>query len=413
MVQWRRLLGLLLLVVATGVPTPADAQGQGREDRSAGPLDMVKVGGRIDPVLADFLQGALERAARDQSTAVVIQLDSPGDLLSDRRLEHLVSRVSESPVPVAVWIGPSGARAYGGAVRLVQAADVAAMATRTRIGRSASVPGTLAPETARDRGVVELTTSTLRELVVELDGRQIDGAVLRTVRPAPEGSEAGPVPAAEVRFARLGFLREVLHSAASPQVAYLLLSLGLALLVLEFFSAGIGIAGAVGVVLLALAAWGLGVLPTDPLSLFLVLAGVVAMAVDVQAGSSRTWTAIGLVAFTVGSKRLFGEGLSPSWTSLALIVGGMAAFMVSGMPSLLRARFSTATVGRYSMIGQMGSARTGIDPEGTVALAGGVWRARTNRATPINSGDRVRVVAIDGLVLEVEPEEGGARPAGH
>ena len=413
MVQWRGLLGLLLLVVVSVMSTPAAARAQAPGDPAAGPLDMVKVGGRIDPVLADFLEGALERAARDRATAVVIQLDSPGDLLDDRRLERLASLIRESPVPVVVWIGPSGARAYGGAVRLLQAADVRAMATRTGVGRSPSVPETLAPEAARDRGVVEITTSTLRELVVALDGRRVDGAVLRTVRPAPEGSEVGQVPAGEVRFARLGFLREVLHSAASPQVAYLLLSLGLALLVLEFFSAGVGIAGAVGVLLLALASWGLGVLPTTPAGLVLVLSGVLAMAVDVQAGSSRTWTALGLVAFTIGSKRLFGEGLSPSWTGVAVVVAGMAAFMVSGMPSLLRSRFSTPTVGRYSMIGQMGSARTGIDPEGTVALAGGLWRARTNRATPIKSGDRVRVVAIDGLVLEVEPEEGGARPAAH
>jgi membrane-bound serine protease (ClpP class) len=374
---------------------------------------MVKVNGRIDPVLADFLERALERAARDRSTAVVIQLDSPGALLSGPRLDRLVSRIAVSPVPVAVWVGPSGAVAFGDATRLVEAADVAAMATRTRIGRSPSVPETLSAQEARQRGLVELASPTLRDLVVDLDGRQVDRGVLRTVRPGPPGTEAGPVPAGDVRFARLGFLREVLHGAASPQVAYLLLALGLALLVLEFFSAGIGIAGTVGAMILTLAAWGLGVLPTAPAGLALVLFGVVAMTVDVQAGSSRTWTAIGLIAFTLGSFRLFGEGLAPSWITVVLVVAGLAAFMVSGMPSMLRARFSTPTVGRYSMIGQMGAAQTRIDPDGTVALAGGLWRARTNRATPIDSGDAVRVVAIDGLVLEVEPEEGGARSAGH
>jgi membrane-bound serine protease (ClpP class) len=83
------------------------------------------------------------------------------------------------------------------------------------------------------------------------------------------------------------------------------------------------------------------------------------------------------------------------------------------MTAMLRARFSTPTIGREGMIGQMGEATTGIDPEGMVDLRGGKWRARTNRATPIPAGERVRVVAIDGLLLEVEPEAGGAKDAGH
>jgi membrane-bound serine protease (ClpP class) len=92
---------------------------------------------------------------------------------------------------------------------------------------------------------------------------------------------------------------------------------------------------------------------------------------------------------------------------------GTPLFMVAGMASMLRARFSTPTIGRESMIGRMGEATTGIAPEGMVRLEGALWRARTNRATPISSGDPVRVVAIDGLLLEVEPETGGARDAGH
>jgi membrane-bound serine protease (ClpP class) len=87
--------------------------------------------------------------------------------------------------------------------------------------------------------------------------------------------------------------------------------------------------------------------------------------------------------------------------------------MVAGMPAMLRARFSTPTIGRESMVGEMGAAAADVDPEGTVTVRGALWRARTNRATPIVAGDIVRVVAIDGLLLEVEPEEGGAKDAHH
>ena len=87
----------------------------------------------------------------------------------------------------------------------------------------------------------------------------------------------------------------------------------------------------------------------------------------------------------------------------------MALAMVSGMPAMVRARFGTPTIGRESMVGELGEAVGSIDPDGVVAVRGATWRARTNRATPIGAGEQARVVAIDGLTLEVEPEEGGAR----
>jgi membrane-bound serine protease (ClpP class) len=135
--------------------------------------------------------------------------------------------------------------------------------------------------------------------------------------------------------------------------------------------------------------------------------------VDVQAGAPRAWTGIGVVSLVIGSWLLFPAGLRVSWLVIALVSGGVALFMLSGMTAMLRARFSTPTIGRESMIGEMGEATTGIDPEGMVDLRGGAWRARTNRATPIPAGERIRVVAIDGLLLEVEPETGGAKDAHH
>jgi membrane-bound serine protease (ClpP class) len=94
-------------------------------------------------------------------------------------------------------------------------------------------------------------------------------------------------------------------------------------------------------------------------------------------------------------------------------VAGTPLFMVAGMPSMVRARFSTPTIGRESMVGEMGTALADVSPEGTVEIRGAPWRARTNRATPIVAGEPVRVTGIDGLLLEVEPEEGGAKDARH
>nr|WP_283251215.1 NfeD family protein [Rhabdothermincola salaria] len=112
--------------------------------------------------------------------------------------------------------------------------------------------------------------------------------------------------------------------------------------------------------------------------------------------------------FAVSSIFLF-DGLSLSWITLVVGIVGVVLAFVGGMPSMVRTRFSTPTIGREWMIGEMGRAVSSVDPDGVVQIREALWRASTNRATPIEELDRVRVVGIDGLVLEVEPEEGAAR----
>ena len=412
----RRLLAALVLsVLASAGLSGAAAAGQSVDDAEAParPIHIVEVKGRIDPIVADFVERSLLAAQAADAEVVVLQMDSPGSLIGRQQLDELVFRVSHSSVPVAVWIGPTGARAYGGAARLVTAAATAGMAPRTRIGHFDSDPP-VGPDQARDRGLVDSIVPTIGEFLAELDGKQIGGRELDTARVVPGADGKTQTQAAgAVRFAKLPLSERLLHAAASPSVAYLLLIAGLCLIVFEFFSVGIGVAGATGAVLLALSAFGLAVLPTWPLGLALIGLGMFGFAVDVQAGSPRAWTVIGAVSLLVGSWTLFGDGIDVPWLTLLVIVVGVVLLMVSGLPSMVRSRFSTPTIGRESMIGELGEARTAVDPEGTVSLRGGLWRARTNRATPIGEGDPIRVVSIDGLLLEVEPEEGGAKDAGH
>jgi membrane-bound serine protease (ClpP class) len=121
---------------------------------------------------------------------------------------------------------------------------------------------------------------------------------------------------------------------------------------------------------------------------------------------------VGTLALVVGTVFLY-DGVGMSKLAMLAGVGGTALMMVAGMPAVVRSRFSTPTIGRESMVGEMGTALADVSPDGTVEIRGAQWRARTNRATPISAGDPVRVVGIDGLLLEVEPEVGGARDAGH
>jgi membrane-bound serine protease (ClpP class) len=208
----------------------------------------------------------------------------------------------------------------------------------------------------------------------------------------------------EARLGKLDLLPRLLHTVASPPVAYLLLTAGLALIVFELFTAGVGVAGAVGATCLILAGYGLDVLPTSPWGLALCALGVFGLAVDVQTGVPRVWTAVGVVSYVAGSLLLYRGPVSLGWLPLLAGVVGLVLLMLAGLPATVRSRFSTPTVGREAMVGERGEAVAEVRPEGVVRVRGALWPARTNRATPIAAGQAVRVVGIDGARLEVAPE---------
>jgi membrane-bound serine protease (ClpP class) len=196
-------------------------------------------------------------------------------------------------------------------------------------------------------------------------------------------------------------------------VTYLLLLIGMALLIFEFFTAGVGVAGIVGAACLVLACTGLAVLPARGWAVALLVLAFLAFAVDVQVGVPRFWTGVGVAVTIVGSLLLFedlpGVTLRPSWITLLAGIGGTILAFVVGMPSMVRTRFATPTIGREWMIGELGDVVEDVDPDGVVSVGAARWRARTNRATPVTAGEQVRVVAIDGVTLEVEPLEGAAK----
>jgi membrane-bound serine protease (ClpP class) len=218
---------------------------------------------------------------------------------------------------------------------------------------------------------------------------------------------------ASPRFSKLGLVEQLLHTVASPPVAYLLFLIGLALLIFEFYTAGVGVAGVVGAACTILACYGLAALPARWWAVAALALAMVAFAVDVQVGIPRFWTGVGIVLTIVGSLWLFepvsGSSLRPNWLSLIAGIGGTMLTFIVGMPSMTRTRFATPTIGREWLIGAEGVAVEAVDPDGVVQVGEGQWRARTNRATPIGQGEPLRVSAIDGVTLEVEPLEGAAR----
>ena len=443
----RRLaIGMLTLVAGLTLFGPSiQAQDDTDPDADAaitvGRVDVLQVSGFMDPILVDAIDEAIDRAVDDGSQALILQVNSDGTVVGDDVVEELLVRVATAPVPIGIWVGPSGARFYGTAAQLLAVADVTGMAPGARVGyigvpldppgmpEDVSVDFGVAEERLRN-GSVGLSDArtlevfkqriddegipTITNMVAAMDGYEENGVVLVTTELTilDDGSTRFDTVSV-VRFSKLTLLDQLFHTVASPPVAYLLLLTGLALLIFEFFTAGVGIAGAVGAVCTVLAFTGLAVLPTRTWALALIMLAMIAFAIDVQVGIPRFWTGVGIAFTVIGSWFLFesipGSSMRPSWLALIAGIGGIGLTFIVGMPSMVRTRFATPTIGREWMIGQEGTAIEAVDPEGFVSVGSATWRARTNRATPIEPGDPIRVAGIDGVTLDVEPLEGAAR----
>ncbi len=256
---------------------------------------------------------------------------------------------------------------------------------------------------------------TLGETIVTLDGKTVRTAAgdvhLSTAKVIGEGRDRRRQPNQDVVFDSLGVGGQVRHALLGPATAYFLFVVGLALIVFEFFAASVGFAAAVGAICVIGAGYGFAGLPVRGWAIGLLLLASFGFAVDAQAGGLGPWTVIGVVSLVAGSVFLFGgdSALRPAWWIIGLVVVGASLFYVFAIPSFIRSRFSTPTLGREGddrrdggRDGRGRARRRRRDPRG--ALAGPHEPCDADRG-----GDPVRVVAVDGVVLEVEPEAGGAR----
>lgn len=387
-------------------------------DSFGGRVRLVEVTGLIDPVMYDFMIKELDKAEADDILAIVFLLNSNGSILSEERFLELATRLRDSSVQIGMWVGPTGSAALGHTAELLVTADLVGVPQGSWVGDigdpilsldefPASFDGyeRLLTDKVRDEEAIELgisvgpldNISTLRPFVSYLDGYE-----------TTLDAEGNRISVTTPEFVGLPLSGQLFHTVASPEVAYLFFVLGLGILIFELFTAGVGVAGVIGVFLAVLGCYGLAVLPTNTWALTLLILSFIAAAIDIQTNIPRFYSALSMVLFVVASFFLY-DGLSMSYVTAGFGIIGMALYIYTGMPSMVRTRFSTPTIGRKWMIGSEAVAATAIDPEGTVKIDGTPWRALTNRATPMAEGDTVRVVGIKRLLLEVAPVEGGAK----
>ena len=419
-------IGVGLVIGFTTSPAAAQAGPERPFEREAAQpvatvddfVPIIKVSGLIDPIVADYIERSITAAENDGALYLVMQFNSGASVLTRERLGQLAAHMRDAKVPIGIWVGPSGAKAKGGAAQLVPLADTIGIAPKSRVGRFGPnlLDKSAFPTSLTDETVARLRNDTIGSDDSALIGASAAPSIWQFLMDLPgfrteidnSGDQPTRKPLTPVVFSALPLLSNQLHTVASPPVAYLLFLIGLGLLIFEFYTAGVGIAGVVGAGSFVLGAYGLDVLPARWWAVALLVFAMFGFAIDVQTGVPRVWTGIGTACLLLGSFFLY-DGVSMTWLAYVAGIGGVLLGMVQGMPAMVRTRFSTPTIGREWMLGEVGTAETNVDPDGVVRVRDALWRARTNRATPIVKGAGVRVAEIDGLVLEVEPEEGAAR----
>ncbi len=401
---------------------------------------VLTVDGAITATINDYIARGIRLAEQNEAEAVIIRLNTPGgDLTSTTRImEHL----ENARVPVIVYVWPRGGMAASAGTLVLLAAHGAAMAPRTTIGAAHPVasPGaeevvspemmekvvnvmaehaalfaqrrgqaavdwaqrairesaTAGPEEALELGVIDLIAADVDEVLQGFDGRTVtlgDGTSV-TFRTA--GALTQDVP--------LSPIEQLLQVLINPNVAFVLLTIGIQAILIELSSPGGWVAGFVGVLCLALAAYALGVLPFNWLGLVLIGAAIVLFILDIKAPTHGALTAAGAATFIAGALILFNTPLSPyGQISLPLVIGlGIftALFFAFVVAKALQAQRPRSTTGQEGLMGRIGIAKSRLDPEGWVLVAGERWQAVAEEG-PIEEGAEVEVIRVEGFRLYV------------
>ena len=396
-----RRLGLIFLLLFLLPPLAALAD-------EGGGIVVVDVSGPLDASALGFMADSIEEAAASGRDLVVLQVNSKAVLDRDG-YDRLADLAAAPPLPLAVWVGPAPAAAYGGMADLALGAQVSAIAPGSTTGRA--VPAVLGEDTgaAPSDGVVEAEESglqlqpALRQYLQDLDGATFETAdgpvVVATMREVEGG-----VTVKQVTFMEPGLAVRFFRLAVGPEAAFLFLVVGLSLVSFEFFALGPGAASGVAAVSLLLAGWGLVNLPVRAPALAATILGWALLTAAFQKGGRIALTALGAVMLQLGGTFLVnGEGqIDPRWWLILPSVLAVLAFFLIAMPTVQRARLSTHTISRRALVGLAGVAVTDLDPDGAVEVNGARWRASTHREAGVEKGMEITVTGIDGLYLEVE-----------
>ena len=438
----RAFLTLFVVIMLLGLVGPVLAQAQ-----SQGPHVMVlTVDGIINPVKERFISRAIRQAEEDQAALVIIQLDTPGGLLSSAR--EIVQELLEAEVPVAVYVSPQGARAGSAGTFITAAANFAVMAPGTNIGAATPVSGTgedlgetlknkvtndaaaLIRSVAEERGrnadkleetVRDAASFTAGEAVefnvVDFIAKDLDD-LLDQLHGSVAETAAGPrtLDLRDLPLRRLNknLLEHFLDFISDPNISFLLLSIGGLGIVIEMFNPGLIVPAVVGVICLLLAFLALGNLPVNWAGVIFILLAIVLAVLEIQVAGFGILGAGAIVAFIVGGLIMFTQfgGASPTLPPVSVsrwLLGGTGAVLGGVMGYVVLVAYQSRKAGRQadqpSLLGEVGTVTAELAPRGIVQVGNETWTAASEYGNVIAVGEPVRVTKVDGLILTVSRQE--------
>ena len=439
----RAFLTLFVVIMLLGLVGPVLAQAQ-----SQGPHVMVlTVDGIINPVKERFISRAIRQAEEDQEALVIIQLDTPGGLLSSAR--EIVQELLEAEVPVAVYVSPQGARAGSAGTFITAVANFAVMAPGTNIGAATPVSGTgedlgetlknkvtndaaaLIRSVAEERGrnadkleetVRDAASFTAGEAVefnvVDFIAKDLDD-LLDQLHGSVAETAAGPrtLDLRDLPLRRLNknLLEHFLDFISDPNISFLLLSIGGLGIVIEMFNPGLIVPAVVGVICLLLAFLALGNLPVNWAGVIFILLAIVLAVLEIQVAGFGILGAGAIVAFIVGGLIMFTQfgGASPTLPPVSVsrwLLGGTGAVLGGVMGYVVLVAYQSRKTGRQadqpSLLGEVGTVTAELAPRGIVQVGNETWTAASEYGNVIAVGEPVRVTKVDGLILTVSRQEG-------
>lgn len=403
----------------------------------------LSIDGAIAPASHQYLERAVKLAEEENAEALILQLNTPGGSID--AMNDMVQTIRGSRVPVIVYVSPRGAMAGSAGTMITLAGHAAAMAPETIIGAASPVGGegedlgetmkakttealkatvrTLAEERGADAialaeetienaravsasealqvGLIDFIATDLNDLLTQLDGYEV------RIHEQNRTLHTANAPIQEIPRS---FLEELLKLLTDPNIVFLLIAIGTQAIFIELGSPGGWVAGFIGVVALALASYGMGILPVNYFGLIFIVLSFVLFILDVKAPTHGALTTAGIGSFIIGSLSLFNSS-TPQFAHvsvpLVIIVAILIGLMFTAILGFaLRALKIPVRTGHESLIGRHGVAKTDLAPNGTVRVGSELWSAeKADLTESISKGERIEVVSLEGLRLKVKKKD--------
>jgi len=394
---------------------------------------IINVSSAISPGVADFIKEGLKKASQDDVACVIIQLNTPGGLADSMR--DIVMAILASRIPVAVYVAPGGARAASAGVMITMAADIAAMAPGTNIGAAhpvgmggKKIDKTMSTKVVNDmvahaksvaekrgrniewvekairesvsvtesealkQNIIDIVAKDINDLIRQLNGRKIEGKGVLNL------DNAGKTVLKE------SIRTKILKTIGDPNIAYILMMIGIAGIYFELSHPGSVFPGVVGAISLVLAFFAFQTLPVNYAGVILILLAVIFFIMELKITSYGLLSVAGVLSFLLGSVMLF-DGTSPdlrvSWSVILPTLTLVCGFFVVVAGLVFKSQVSQPKTGADGLIGKIGVVKAAIEPEGKVFVHGELWKATSS--VSVRAGVKVRIVSVKDLVIEVVP----------